>query len=213
MDAFCAAHRARRRFSTEDLLALVPLKISKSEAARRLGVTESAVSHRLRIEGIDWPRRRRMDDATFARLWACTSIGTAEIAAALGVTRQAVSWRARAMGLPARTRLRRKLSDDAEFRRLWAAGISIAEIARHFGYAHRSSVWQVVRRLGLPARQRASGAGTHAGWIGTISMAAYLDACLARAMTAEAGHSMARGPTAPGGHPARAQRALQEGVR
>lgn len=163
MDAFCAAHRARRRFSTEDLLALVPLKISKSEAARRLGVTESAVSHRLRVEGIDWPRRRRMDDATFARLWA--------------------------------------------------AGISIAEIARHFGYAHRSSVWQVVRRLGLPARQRKSGAGTHAGWIGTITMAAYLDACLARAMTAEAGYSMVRGATAPGGHPARAQRALQEGVR
>lgn len=67
--AFIEAHRKRRKFTTDELRALMAEGITQSEAARRLGVTQAAVAHRLECEGLTWPKtRREVDQETFARL-------------------------------------------------------------------------------------------------------------------------------------------------
>ncbi|KPQ06182.1 MAG: putative transcriptional regulator [Rhodobacteraceae bacterium HLUCCA12] len=183
MNAFIEAHRARRRFSTDDLLALRALGITQTEAGRRLGVTQSAVAARLQAEGLSWPQARpRLDAEDFARLWNCHSIPTAEIARALGVTRQAISDRAQRMGLPSRAKLRKTLIRRDELRELWLAGVSLRDIARHFGLASPSCVTHAARNAGLPRRQRSRGGKTRGGWVGTISMAEFADQRLAALM-------------------------------
>ncbi len=186
MNAFQRAHYARRKFSTEDLRALMPLGISQSEAARRLGVSQPALAHRLKAEGLQWPEnRRRLDAADFARLWNCHAIATEDIARALGVTRQAVSDRARRMGLPSRAKLRKTLVRRDTLRDLWLAGVASKDIARHFGLASHSCVSRAVKMAGLPRRKRGKGGQTRNGWIGTISIEEYADQCLAAIMDAE----------------------------
>lgn len=187
MNAFQRAHRARRKFSTEDLHALMPLGITMAEAARRLGVTAPAVAQRLQAEGLSWPvTRRRVNADAFTRLWNCHAIPTAQIARALGVTRQAVSDRAHRIGLPSRGKLRKTLVRRDELRDLWLAGVASKDIARHFGLASHSCVSQAVKLAGLPRRRRSKGGKAHGGWIGTISIEEYADQRLAAIMDADA---------------------------
>lgn len=175
-DAFAVAHRARRRFTTEAMLALRDKGLNVIAAAAVLGVTDDAIHQRCAVEGHAWPAPRgsalaRLPDADFARLWACTRISTDEMAAALGVTRQAVSWRARTMGLPSRAANRRRKADPALLAEMWLAGVSSAEIARHFGMAHHACATTAARLAGLPARIRSSGGtGGRGGWPRTITL-------------------------------------------
>jgi hypothetical protein len=125
----------------------------------------------------------RCDRATFARMWRCHRITTQEIADFLGVSRQAVTDRARRMGLPLRTKVRRKLRRDDELRSMWLAGVNCSDMARHFGFAHRSCVTKAAADLGLPRRKR--GGGGPGGWTGTISIAAYFEERLGLRMKEE----------------------------
>lgn len=180
--------RAKRRFSTEEALALRDEGLTIGEAAARLGVTRSAVEFRLKREGLSWPRQRvpRVDDELFARFWACHEISTEELARWLGVTRQAVSWRARQLALPSRKHVRRRKARDEELIELWQAGVSTSEIAAHFGYASRSCVSKRARDLGLPARRRTPGVEGRNGWDGTITMVEFWEERLAQRMRDEA---------------------------
>lgn len=181
--AFLAAHRARRRFSTEDLRALMAERITQSEAARRLGVTQAAVAFRLRSEGLVWPvLRREVDAETFARLWSCHTISRAEIGRWLGISGSAVGQRAQAMGLPSRGKARRRKVRADQLRELWLAGVASADIAALFGLASSASVRQAVKNAGLPRRIRGKGGRTHGGWLGTISLREYREAQLAEKM-------------------------------
>lgn len=185
-EAFIAAHRARRKFTTEQLRALMGEGITQAEAARRLGVTQKAVAHRLESEGLTWPKTRRdVDPATFARLWNCHRISTEEIAQWMGVTRQAVGDRARRMGLPSRAKVRKQLVRNDELRELWLAGVATKDIAQYFGLASHSCVSRAVLLAGLPRRERGKGGHTHGGWIGTISLHDYRQIKLAERMKAE----------------------------
>jgi hypothetical protein len=185
--AFIAAHRARRKFTTDELRELMALGITQSEAARRLGVTSRAVAYRVEIEGLTWPvLKRKVDDATFARFWNCTTISTDEIAHFLGVTRQAVSWRAKRLGLAPRVKVRKRLIRYDELRAMWLAGVSTTDIAAHFGLASRSCVSRAVTLAGLPRRVRGKGGKTHGGWIGTISLYDFQQMRLAELMQQDA---------------------------
>lgn len=184
--AFIEVHRKRRKFTTDELRELMAEGITQSEAARRLGVTQTAVARRLESEGLTWPRRRReVDPETFARLWNCHRISTEEIAQWMGVTRQAVGDRARRMGLPSRANVRKQLVRYDELRELWLAGVSTTDIAKLFGLASRSCVSRAVLLAGLPLRKRGKGGKTHGGWIGTISIEEYRQIQLAERMKAE----------------------------
>lgn len=181
--AFIEAHRKRRKFTTDELRALMAEGITQSEAARRLGVTQAAVAHRLESEGLTWPAtRREVDPETFARLWNCHRISTEEIAQWMGVTRQAVGDRARRMGLPSRAKVRKQLVRNDELRELWLAGDAAKDIAEYFGLASHSCVSRAVLLAGLPRRKRGKGGNTHGGWIGTISLHDYRQMKLAERM-------------------------------
>lgn len=187
MNAFQRAHRARRRFTTEDLCHLMAQGLSQTEAARRLGVTQAAVALRVKAEGMVWPEtRRRVDPDAFAQAWNSHAIPTDRIASVLGVTRQAVSDRAQRMGLPSRAKLRKSKVRRDELRALWLAGVCLKDIAAHFGLKSHSCVTHAVRMAGLPRRVRGRGGKTHGGWIGTISMAEYAEQRLGEIMAEEA---------------------------
>lgn len=115
-------------------------------------------------------------------LWSRLDIPTEKVAEALGVTRQGLSHKARALGLPSRVRNRRKLCDDATFERMWLAGVSIQEIADHFGYMQRQGVTTRRRHLGLPPRTRIKGTKQTGGWRETISMTRYVEIELSKMM-------------------------------
>lgn len=101
-----------------------------------------------------------MDDATFARLWNNHAIPTKAIALHLGISRSGVSWRARNLGLPPRTKLRKtRIKDKALFVRLWDAGVSVKEIANHFGLKSHSRVCHCRASLGLDPRARGAKGG------------------------------------------------------
>lgn len=186
-EAFIAAHRARRKFTTEQLRALMGEGITQAEAARRLGVTQAAVAFRLEAEGLVWPATRKVvDRETFTRLWNCHSIPIRQIADALGVTPQAVGDRARRMGLPSRAHVRKRLVRADELRELWMAGVAAKDIAAHFGLASHSCVSQAVANAGLPRRRRGKGGKTHGGWVGTITMREYREQLLGEAMARSA---------------------------
>lgn len=177
-DAFQAAHRARRRFATIDMLALRDSGLAPKEAAARLGVTRAAIYARCRAEGIVWGAvagLARYDDETFKRLWLCLTIGTEEIAQSVGVTRQAVTYRAKRMGLPLRTKNRLRKARPEELAAMWRAGVRCADIARHFGMAHGACVSTAARHLGLPPRVRGAAGFRNGGWAENITLEQYLE--------------------------------------
>lgn len=188
MNDFIRAHRARRKFSTQEVLDLLGQGLSQTAVAERLGVTDGAIYHRLRAEGIVayWPAKAaRIDDEFFERLWNCRAISIQEIADSLGVTRQAVSDRAARRGLPSRADNRRRKVRDDEFRELWLAGVHTRDIAAHFGLASRTCCSVAVKRLGLPRRQR--GSGGPGGWPPAISLREYMEMQLGQRMAQAAG--------------------------
>ncbi|MGY6704908.1 hypothetical protein [Roseinatronobacter sp.] len=187
---------ARRRFSTQDAIALMEEGLTRQEAARQLGVTAWAIALRFRSEGLEWrgaQHRLRFDDTTFARLWNCHAITTDEIAVAAGVTRQAVSARAHSMGLPSRNALRRRKMEPALFRDMWQAGVRLRDIARYFDYAHTACASAAARKLGLPRRQRGPSGHRNGGWVPTITLEQFLEARLAGRLRAEAADHDRRG--------------------
>lgn len=186
----------RRRFSTEDVIALMDTGLSRQEAAQRLGVTAWAIALRLRAAGLEWrgaQHRHRFDDATFTRLWTCHTITTDEIAQAAGVTRQAVSARARCLGLPSRDALRRRKMEPALFRDMWLAGVRLRDIARYFNYAHTACASAAARKLGLPRRQRGASGYRNGGWAANITLEQFLEARLADRLREEAAQHDRRG--------------------
>lgn len=122
--------------------------------------------------------KRTIDPDAFARIWNNHSISTQTIADYLGVTRSAVSWRAHHAGLPSRGKLRKRVVKDQElFKFLWTAGVSSADIARHFGLKSHSCVSPLRRVFGLPGRAR--GPGGKGGWLANkplaVALAEYRD--------------------------------------
>lgn len=183
--AFTEAHRKRRKFTTEAMLALRDEGLSMQQAAARLGVSDAAIGVRCRTEGIVWAPPKglaRYDDATFARLWGCLEITRDEIAASVGVSPQAVQWRAKQMGLPSREKNRRRKYDPALFEEMWRAGVRCADIARHFGMAHGACVSTAARNRGLPKRVRGASGFRNGGWAANITLEAFLEARMARAL-------------------------------
>ena len=119
-------------------------------------------------------------------VWRRHDISTERMAQALGVSRQALSARARRLGLPSRSKVRRKLCDDALFRRMWLAGVNSSDIAKHFGYSHRSAIGTRAQNLGLPRRTRSQNTGKKGGWVQTISLTEFWELDLRARMEAEA---------------------------
>ena len=177
-NVFIQAHRARRRFSSAEMLALRDAGLTKKEAAVQLGVTAPAIYVRCRAEHVVWGAgsgMARYDDATFARLWSCLTITTDEIAASVGVTRQAVGYRAKRMGLPPRSKNRRRKAAPNELAEMWRAGVRCADIARHFGMAHGACVSTAARKLGLPPRVRGAAGFRNGGWARNITLEQYFE--------------------------------------
>ena len=183
--AFTEAHRARRKFTTEAMLALRDEGLTRQQAAARLGVTDCAIHVRCKAEGIVWAPRSglaRYDDATFSRLWSCLDITTDEIAASAGVTRQAVTYRAQRLGLPSRAKNRRRKHDPALLTEMWHAGVRCADIARHFGMSHSSCASTASRKLGLPLRERGASGYRNGGWAANITLEQFMEERMARAL-------------------------------
>lgn len=173
------------KITRAQLLEVMELRITQTEAAARLGVTQPTIRMRLRAEGLTWPEPAgKVDRETFTRLWNCHGIKTEEIAAALGTSRQAVSDRARRMGLPSRAGVVKKLIRDDEFRDMWLAGVRAREIAEYFGLADKACASTAAGALGLPRREKAGG-GLY-GWTHSISMREYQERKLGQLMAAEA---------------------------
>ena len=122
----------------------------------------------------------------FARLWNDHSIPTKRIAAALGLSRQGVSHRARRMGLPHRTKVRKRLHDPQLLKELWLFGVSSKEIAEHFGMAHHACACRAARKLGLPKRTRGKGKGGLGGWGERLPISAFWEAKLGERMAEQA---------------------------
>lgn len=129
---------------------------------------------------------RNITCEALAPLWARHDITTARIAEALGVSRQALSAKAKTLGLPSRAKVRKRLCDDETFARMWRAGVNTADMARHFGYSHRSCIGIRAELLGLPRRTRGQNTGNIGGWVQTISLDKFLEQELAAKMKDEA---------------------------
>lgn len=118
--------------------------------------------------------RRKFDRAIFARLWNDHSIPTKRIAEAMGISRAGVSWHAHKMGLPSRAKLRTRKHEPDLLREMWAAGVSTADIAKHFGMAHQACAVQAARNLGLPHRERGPSGKMNGGWPKNKPLAEFL---------------------------------------
>lgn len=187
--AFIEAHRKRRKFTTEAMLALRDAGLSQQQAAAELGVSSCAVHVRCKAEGIVWAPPRglaRYDDAMFARLWACLDITREEIARSVGVSPQAVQWRAKRMGLPSREKNRRRKHDPALLAEMWAAGVRSADIARHFGMAHPACVSTAARKAGLAPRERGAAGFRNGGWVAGITLESFFEDRMRRALESDA---------------------------
>lgn len=125
---------------------------------------------------------RKFNRDIFARLWNDHRIPTARIAETMGVTRQAVSWHAHHMGLPSRTKLRRRKSDPALLSEMWLAGVRSSDIARHFGMAHHSCAVTAAKKMGLPRRKRGPSGRMNGGWEANITLEQFLEAKLGQRM-------------------------------
>jgi len=111
---------------------------------------------------------RAINTQAFVAAWNNHSIPVKRIAAALGVTHQAVSDRAHRMGLPTRAHVRMLKHDPALLREMWLAGVSVREIAAHFGMSHPSCASTAVRKAKLPKRERGPSGRLNGGWIANL---------------------------------------------
>lgn len=180
-----SGHSARRKFSTEAMVALRDKGLTRKQAADELGVTGDAISARCRADGVVWSQPSglaRYDDATFARLWSCLSISTDEIGASVGVTGAAVRWRGKQMGLPTREKNRRRKYDPKLLREMWAEGVRCADIARYFKMSHGACASIAARNLGLPPRVRGASGFRNGGWAENITLEQFMEARIARAL-------------------------------
>lgn len=189
--AFTEAHRRRRKFSSEEMLALRDNGMTPTDAARELNVHRAAIYARCRQEGHVWPSStklglRRYDDATFKRLWSCLDISIDEIAASADVTRQAVTYRAKRLGLPSRVTNRRRKHEPGLLAEMWNAGVRVADIARHFGFAYHQCVSTAARNMGLPPRERGAAGFKNGGWKKNITLEEFAQIKLAERMRADA---------------------------
>jgi hypothetical protein len=183
--AFTAAHRARRTFTTEAMVALRDKGLTRKQAAAVLGVSDDAISARCRSDGVVWSQPSglaRYDDATFRRLWSCLSISSDEIGASVGVTGAAVRWRAKTLGLPTRVKNRRRKHDPELLREMWESGVRCADIARHFKMAHGACASVAARNLGLPPRVRGASGFRNGGWAENITLEQFMETRIARAL-------------------------------
>lgn len=112
----------------------------------------------------------------FAKLWANHRIPTAKIAEAMGISRAGVSWHAHHMGLPTRSKVRKRKADPDLLTEMWMAGVKASDIAQHFGMAHHACAATAARKLGLPKRQRGQSGKMNGGWRANITMAEFLEA-------------------------------------
>lgn len=125
---------------------------------------------------------RSFNREIFAVLWNNHRVPTARIAETMGITRQAVSWHGHHMGLPSREKLRKRKSDPALLSEMWLAGVRSADIARHFGMAHRSCAITAAKMLGLPGRKRGASGRMNGGWEPNITLEEFLEARLGARM-------------------------------
>jgi hypothetical protein len=100
---------------------------------------------------------KRIPVAAIERVWLDARLTAKEAAACVGLSRVNLQLRAKALGLPPRAKGRRRvIVDRALFARMWAAGVSLREMAAHFG-CHPLSVSQRARDDGLPMRRAGGG--------------------------------------------------------
>jgi hypothetical protein len=127
---------------------------------------------------------RNLDPETFSRVWLARHIPREKIAERLGVTPQAVSLKAKTLGLPPRRdgSVCKTHGRDDLFARMWLAGVDTAEIARYFGYSHRSAVSMRRQHLGLPPRTKGKSGKRNGGWAATISLATFFEEEMRRQM-------------------------------
>lgn len=139
-------------------------------------------------------KSKRIPAATVRRLWSDLNITTADAADQLGITRAGLSDMARRLGLPSRSGNygSRKRGSDTEFAAMWAAGVAIADMAQHFGYASHRGVISRRKAMGLPPRTRGRGKGNGRGWAETITLDNYRQGELARRMAEAAAQTQAR---------------------
>jgi hypothetical protein len=126
--------------------------LSRSEAARLAGCSESCLRRRAKAMGLPLRRKTVSDDAIRA-VWGDESLRREEMEARLGLAQSCIWQRAKALGLPPRKRCRKGYApfDRALFRRMWLAGVSAPEIGREIG-RHRTVVNDIATAMGFPSR-------------------------------------------------------------
>lgn len=136
----------RKKFTDDELRHLLDSGMSRSEIARRFGVSDSTVSHRAASIGMPIQACKRFDPSEFHRLARAGLFGR-EIAAQLGVTYQYVMIYARKSGTKlARPGTGSQNSERAEdFRKRYLAGQTLQQIADEYGVS-RERVRQVLAR-------------------------------------------------------------------
>lgn len=97
-------------------------------------------------------RGLKTSHAEFLRLWNDNSLTTEEIGRRLQITQGNVCKRAKSRGLPPRGSLARfAINDTDTFRAMWVAGVTIEDMARHFG-VFSSTIKRARIRFGLAPR-------------------------------------------------------------
>ena len=134
---------------------------------------------------------KRIPPAKVRRLWSDLSMPLDEAARQLGVSRPGLTYIARQLGLPSRAGnyAPQKKGCDEEFVRMWRAGVSLQDLADHFGYASHRGVCHRRKALGLPTRTRATGKGRR--WEETISLTEWREQQLAGKLAASAAQTKA----------------------
>lgn len=120
-------------------------------------------------------RGLKTSHAEFVRLWNDPTLTAEEIGRRLQITQTTVSKRAKSRGLPPRRGLVQfRIHDTYTFREMWQAGVSIEEMARHFG-VFSTTIKRTRTRLGLAPRGKGD-------WRRAITLEQFLHDRLARQM-------------------------------
>lgn len=147
-----------------------------------------------------------ISNAAIRRAWMDFSLTGEQAAAQAGLSRVNLWLRARAMGLPPRGKGGRPfVFTEPEFSEMWRAGVSVADIARHFGGA-ASAVGQAARRRGLPPRQtgrRPIGLEQHRARLADEALAARMRAVARQEAQAMRLAEMVDHPSSKAGNPQR----------